>query len=132
MVTIQELMKELSPREYIIIDKKENLVVVCDRVALTRHGEERTKRIYLIKEGDLLEEFDVNGAIQDLVKSLGDKVKLQSILKDVLKTSVPADLVEALKRVKAERKVEVGKGCVSLLIRGGKGQRPVEFAIGRR
>lgn len=127
--TIQSVVNGLSPREYLVIDKKDNLVIVFDRVAMIRHAEEKVKRIYLIQESGSLEKFDVNGALRDIVENLTGKVELKSILREVVKTSPPADILKALKRLKSKKKVEVGKGCISILVRGSKGQRPVEFAI---
>jgi hypothetical protein len=126
---IQSVMNQLKFLEYLVIDKKGNLVIVFDRVAMAKHGEEKVKRIYLIRESGNLEEFDVNGAIRDIVKNLSGKVELRSVLEEVVKTSSPADIVEALKRLKSKKKVEVGKGCVSVLLHGSRGQRPIEFAI---
>ena len=126
--TLEEINKKLSRNEYLVIDKQYSLAIVYDRNTLLAHNEEKIKRLYKItKEG--YEQINIDRAINELVDSLKDKVDLKQILESVLKTSNPKDIIEALERVKTKKKIDVGDGCVSLLIRGNKGQRPIEFVI---
>jgi len=130
---LSEVVSELSEREYLVIDKKVNVAVVFDRIANTVHGEERTKRMYILKDAENVEPVDLNGAIRELVKTIEGKVKIKTFLSEVIKTSSPEDILEAIKRIKDEKlkaKMKMRKdGCVYISIPGKKGQRPVDIYL---
>jgi hypothetical protein len=53
MVTISEVMLSVKNGEYVVIDRSIKLVVVYEK----NEHEERIKRIYQIRENDVLEQF---------------------------------------------------------------------------
>jgi hypothetical protein len=118
------------------MDRKEGLVLVCDRGKLEEGIAEYTKRIYRIvnhKEG-LVEAIDLGGARAMLIKKVRDKIDLDQMLDETLKTVSPKDIIEALRRIsepEGEKRIEPGKGCYSLLIHGRKGQQPIELILTR-
>jgi len=131
--TMNEVIAELTKAEYIITDPKEGLVLVCDRRALEEGIPESVKRLYRItdqKQG-LVEKIDIDGARRMLVEKVRDKVDLNQMLEQALRTAPPEDVLEALRRVceGGEKKVEPRKGCYSLVFRGRKGQKPVELVL---
>jgi hypothetical protein len=131
VLTMNDVMATLTKTEYILIDRKDTLVLVCDRIALEDGISESVKRVYRIvdyKQG-LVEEIDIDGARKALVKKIRDKVDLNEVLEQALKT-VPQDvLLEALRRVSEDRPVKPRKGCYSLVFKGRQGQRPIELVL---
>jgi hypothetical protein len=127
--TLQDLVASLKKSEYLIIDPKEHLIVVFSRLALYIHGEQRVKRIYRILEDGSLESFNVNKAIDKIIEQVADKVELNTLLKEVIRTSYPKDIIEALTLLKTGKPTikATGKGCYSIMI--GKGRKAVEFAL---
>jgi len=134
MKTITELMDELSKTEYLVIDKYDGLVIVYSRETLIEHGQERIKRLYEIIDAQkgYVSEIDVNGAIQEIISKISDKIELKKVLKEAVATNNPKNLVEALKRLqdqKLRKKAKPVKGCYSIKIPGNKGQRPIELTL---
>jgi hypothetical protein len=126
---LQDLAAKLKKSDYLVVDPKEHLAVVFSRLALFKHGEQRVKRIYRIMEDGTLESFNVNKAISEIIGQVADKVELNTLLKEVIRTSYPKDIIEALTLLKSGKpKISVaGKGCYSIMI--GKGKKAVEFAL---
>jgi hypothetical protein len=116
------------------MDRKEGFVLVCDRDKLEEGIAEYTKRIFRIvdhKQGTVLP-IDLDGARAALIEKVRDKVDLNQMLDEALKTVNPKDVIEALRRVtesKGDKRIEPGKGCYSLLIHGRKGQQPIELIL---
>jgi len=130
---MNEVTARLTKTEYLIINVEEGLVVVCD----THEAEELdvacVKRLYRIidqKQG-LLEEIDIVTIRRSLVEHIRDKVDVDKMLEQALKTVDPKDVIEALKRVSegGKEKIKPHKGCYSLIIKGRKGQRPLEIVL---
>jgi hypothetical protein len=133
-MTMNDVMASLTMTEYVIMDRKEGLVLVCDRGKLEEGIAEYTKRIFRIvdhKQGLVLP-IDLDGARAALIEKVRDKVDLNQMLDEALKTVKPKDVIEALRRVcepKGDKRIEPGKGCYSLLIHGRKGQRTIELVL---
>jgi hypothetical protein len=130
-LSMNDVMATLTKTEYVIIDRKEDLVLVCDRIAFGEGIPESVKRLYKIvdyKQG-LVEEIDIDGARKALVEKVRDKVDLNNMLEQALKTVPPQDVIEALRRICEGRRVKPTKGCYSLVFKGSKGQRPIELVL---
>lgn len=133
--TIGEVQKHLKKLEYCVIDKQAGLVVVYDKRANLQHGEERIKRLYRINELDpqLLEEVDVEQAIEELAELLSSKVNTKEILMEILKTSNAESIIGALHTLReGKAKVEKEKGCLAFSISDDKGRNVGYFAIGSK
>lgn len=128
-ISLQDLAAKLKKSEYLVVDPKEQLAVVFSRIAVTVHGEEKVKGIYRIMEDGSLESFNVNKAISEIIEQVADKVELKTLLTQVIKTSYPKDIIDALTMLKSGKpKISAtGKGCYSIMI--GKGKKAVEFAL---
>lgn len=128
-ILLQGLATKLKKSEYLIVDPKEHLAVVFSRPALFVHGEQKVKRIYRILDDGALESFNVEKAISEIIGQVADKVELNTLLRQVIKTSYPKDIIEALNLLKSGKpKISAaGKGCYSIVI--GKGRKAVEFAL---
>jgi len=134
MKTIQEILNGLSKTEYLVVDKYDNMAIVFDRGISKQIGQEKIKQMYEIVDisKGLVSEIDVNGAINELIQKISDKVELRRMLKQAISTSNPRDIVEAIKRLREEKllkKAKPTRGCYSIKIPGKKGQRPIELVL---
>jgi hypothetical protein len=130
-ILLQELAAKLKNSEYLVLEPKEHLVVVFSRVALAVHGEQKVKRIYRILEDGSLESFNVDKAVSEIIDRVSDKVELKPLLKQVIMTSQPIDIIHALALLKSGKPISATpKGCYSILI--GTGRNSVEFALGAK
>ena len=129
-ISFSEIQKSLRKNEYCVIDTKTDLVIVYDRTANTQHGEERIKRLYKVVGKDRFEEFDVDAGIAELADKLSEKVELQEILKEVLRSSQPSDIIKALEALK-EPTTEIVKepGCIAFNFKNEKGRSIAYFAV---
>lgn len=131
--TIGQVQKKLKKREYCVIDKKEGLVVVFDRMANMKHGEERIKRIYRITSRENLVEVDFEKAISRIMDALHDKLSLREVLAEILRTSSPDDIMKALKALESEKAtVKKEDGCLALTVVDEAGKDVAWFAIGAK
>jgi len=130
-LSMNDVMATLTKTEYVIIDRKEDLVLVCNRKAWGEGIPESVKRLYRIVDHTqgLVEEIDIDGARKALVEKVRDKVDLNKMFEQALKTVPPKDVIEALRRVCEGGEVKPTKGCYSLVFRGSKGQRPIELVL---
>ena len=134
MKTIQEILNGLSKTEYLVVDKYDNMAIVFDRGISKQIGQEKIKQMYEIVDisKGLVSEIDVNGAINELIQKISDKVELRRMLKQAISTNNPRDIVEAIKRLREEKllkKAKPTRGCYSIKIPGKKGQRPIELVL---
>lgn len=123
--TLNQIYEMAGPKEYTIVDKEDNLVVVVNM------DDETTRVFKIVHEYPLLaEELIVD--FQELAEKLAvglDKVKL---LKKVLRSAPPNDVVDIKERLdaKPDAKITSAPKCFALLI-GGKPGRPKELIIRR-
>ncbi len=121
--TLNQLYDMAGPKEYAVMDKEDNLIVLLNT-------EDETSRVFrIVHEYPILAEeliVDFQGMAEKLARGL-DKVEL---LKEVLRSAPPNDVVEIKERLEAGPDVSItsGPGCFSLKI-GGKRGRPKELVI---
>lgn len=132
VILVTDVMAGLRQHEYIVYDKKAELVLVYSM----RDEGEHVKRMYKMVDVNLgvVDPIDLNGVIREIIEKVEDKVEVKKLLEETLKTSPPSDILEALRRLKQPKKLAETKtkpGCYSLNIPGNRGQRPLEIAIRR-
>jgi hypothetical protein len=115
-MTINDVMASLTMTECLIMDRKEGLILVCDRGKLEEGIAEYTKRIFRIvdhKQGLVLP-IDLDGARAALIEKVRDKVDLNQMLDEALKTVNPKDVIEALDEYASQKETKGssrGKGA---------------------
>lgn len=132
LLTLEELNAGVAEgREYLVIDKKDNLAVVLDRQELMKHGEGKIKRIYQI-EGDKFKLVDLEAITHEVIDLVSAKVKVRDLVKEIVQTTPPDLLLEAFRRLqfpKIKAKAKATKGCYGIAIPGTRGKKPIELVI---
>ncbi len=121
--TFNQIYDMLGPEDYHIIDKKEKLVVIFSK-------DNETSRVFkVVREYPLLaEELVID--FQDLAEKLARGLDKVELLKEVLRSAPPNDVVEIKERLdtKPDASITSSPGCFSLKI-GGRSGRPKELVI---
>lgn len=132
--TIGEVNDNLVKTEYLVVDKKDGLAIVYDRVTMDDHGVQRVKRIYKLLENGAVEKVDTDAVLDEVIDLIKDKIELRDLLREVLRDTHPIEVMEALKRLRQPNlraKVTPERRCYSLVIPGTKGQKPLELTMVR-
>lgn len=112
-----------GPKDYPVIDKEDKLIVIINK-------DDKTSRVFrIVHEYPLLaEELIVD--FQDLAEKLARGLDKVELLKEVLRSAPPNDVVEIKERLdaKPDASITSSPGCFSLKI-GGRSGRPKELVI---
>lgn len=131
-LTLEQLNATLwQGREYLVIDPKDHIAVIMDRLEMIKHGEEKIKRLYKI-EGDKFKPIDLETITREVVDVVSAKVKVRDLVDEIVRTTPPDLLLEAFRRLqqpKLKEKAKPTKGCYGLKIPGNRGQKPMELVI---
>ncbi len=121
--TLSQIYEMAGPKEYTVMDKEENLIVILNT-------DDETSRVFkIVHEYPLLaEELIVD--FQDLAEKLARELDKVELLKEVLRSAPPNDVVEIKERLdaKPDASITSSPGCFSLRI-GGRPGRPRELVI---
>ena len=121
--TLNQIYEMAGPKDYPIIDKEEKLIVIINK-------DDKTSRVFRIThEYSLLaEELIID--FQDLAEKLARGLDKIELLKEVLRSAPPNDVVKIKERLdaKPDASVKSAPRCFALMI-GGKPGRPLELVI---
>lgn len=123
--TLNQIYEMVGLKEYPVIDKEEKLIVIVNK-------DDETSRVFrIVSEYPLLaEELIVD--FQELAEKLARGLDKVELLKEVLRSAPPNDVVDIKERLdaKPDAKITSAPRCFALLI-GGKPGRPKELVIRR-
>ncbi len=123
----QDVMEAVTKTEYAVLDVEAKLLIVYSKKINVEHNEERIKRMYQVLDGGELVPFKLNAAINEIIEGVKGHVDLVELLKQVLKTSPPEEIVLALEQLRKGAKVKTERGCFQITI--GKGKNSAAFVL---
>ena len=123
----QDVMQTVTKTEYAVLDAEAKLIIIYSKKINMEHGEESIKRMYKILDNGEIEVFQVNAAINEIIEGIKGQVNLVDLLKQVLKTSPPEEIVKALELLRNKAPVKIERGCFQITI--GKGKNSAAFAL---
>ena len=124
--TLNQIYEMTGPGEFPIIDKKEKLIVVVNE-------DDQTSKVYrIVHEYPLLAEVLIVD-FQDLAEKLARGLDTVELLKEVLRSAPPNDVVKIKERLdaKPDASIKSAPRCFALMI-GGIPGRPLELVIRER
>jgi len=121
--TLNQIYEMAGPGEYPVIDKEDRIILIVNR-------DSETSRVFrIVSEQPLLaEELTVD--FQELAEKLARGLDKVELLKEVLRSAPPNDVIEIKERLDAQPDASISSspGCFSLKI-GGRRGRPKELVI---
>jgi len=125
-------MKQVTEKEYAVIDKKAGLLTIFDLQANIQKGEQRIKRVYRLVDEETVEPIDFGRTVREIIAKVSEKVDVNKLLEEVLTTTTPEEVLEALRRLQQPKILKETKAkphCYGIVIPGNKGQKPIELLI---
>ncbi len=120
-IPLEELLGELKPNEFLMMQRDQGLVIILSREAAT-HGDELADRAYQILPDGLYQQLDLKGIVGELVTMMEGALDTRHFLEDVLLTTYPGAVISAHARLKANpelaKKIKPAHGCYELTIPG--------------
>jgi hypothetical protein len=125
MVKLSDIFSVMSADEYMISDKPgftalddAGYVVIYDKKPCEEHGMNIMKRAYKILPGGDLEEVPIEHMLKEVKAALVDRVNVDELLEQVLRTGGPHSLIrtyEILKKYPEVKKdIKAKPGCLFL------------------
>ncbi len=121
--TLNQIYDMAGPKEYTVMDKEDNLIVIINTA-------DETSRVFRIVHQYPLMAEELIVDFQTLAEKLAVGLDKVELLKEVLRSAPPNDVVEIKERLEAKPDASItsSPGCFSLKI-GGKPGRPKELVI---